>query len=89
LVLVLTWPDLTIANANISYRFGFGNDNGLKVGLRIKNLFDSTSPQQLVLGSTNDNVLVQKQRTPNFDGQLGFGIIQIPRRLLFTLSYDF
>ncbi len=82
-------PDLTIANANLSYRFGLNNGNGLKVGMRIKNLFDSTSPQQLVLGSTNDNVLVQKQSTPEFNGQLGFGIIQIPRRVLLTLSYDF
>jgi len=83
-------PDLTIANANIHYRFGIGdNGNGLKVGFRIKNLFDSTNPQQLVLGSTNDNILIQKQATPNFNGILGFGIIQIPRRLLITLSYDF
>ena len=82
-------PDLTIANANISYRFGLADNKGIKVGLRIKNLFDSTDPQQLVLGSTNDNVLVQRQATPNFNGILGFGVIQIPRRVLFTVSYDF
>lgn len=82
-------PDLTIANANLSYRFGLSNGNGLKVGMRIKNLFDSTNPQQLVLGSTNDDTLIQKQKTPDFDGQLGFGIIQIPRRVLLTISYDF
>ena len=82
-------PDFTTTNANISYRFGLNNGNGLKLGLRIKNLLDSSNPQQYVLGSTNDTVLVQKQRTPNFDGQLGFATVQIPRRLLFTISYDF
>ena len=82
-------PDLSIANANISYRFGIGDKQGLKIGLRIKNMFDSTNPQQLVLGSTNDDVLVQKQATPDFNGILGFGIVQIPRRVLFTVGYDF
>ena len=82
-------PDLSIANANISYRFGIGDAQGLKIGLRIKNLFDSTNPQQLVLGSTNDDTLVQKQATPDFNNILGFGVIQIPRRVLFTIGYDF
>lgn len=82
-------PDLTIANANIYYRFGLNNGSGLKLGVRVKNLFDSSGTQQLVLGSTNDSVLVQKQKTPNFDGVLGFGITQIPRRVLLTIGYDF
>jgi len=82
-------PNLDIANAHISYRFGVANGKGLRIGLRIKNLFNGADPQQLVLGSTNDNVLVQRQRTENFDGVLGFGIIQIPRRLLFSAAYDF
>ena len=82
-------PDLTISNANAFYKLGLKNGNGVKIGLRIKNLFDSSSPQQLVLGGTNDNVLIQKQITPNFDGVLGFGIVQIPRRVLLTIGYDF
>ncbi len=82
-------PDLDIANANISYRFGIAGGKGLRIGLRIKNLFNGADPQQLVLGSTNDDTLIQKQRTENFDGVLGFGIIQIPRRLLFSAAYDF
>lgn len=82
-------PDFSTANANVYYRFGFNNGTGLKFGIRVKNLFDSSNPQQLVLGSTNDSVLVQKQQTPDFNGVLGFGITQIPRRILMTLTYDF
>jgi len=82
-------PDLTVANANVYYRFGLNNGTGLKLGMRIKNLFNTSSAQQLVLGSTNDDVLIQKQSTPNFDGVLGFGIGQIPRRFLLTIGYDF
>ncbi len=82
-------PNFTTTNANISYRFGLDDGRGVRVGLRIKNLLDSSNPQQYVLGSTNDTVLVQKQATPDFNGQLGFATVQIPRRLLFTISYDF
>jgi len=82
-------PDLTVTNANIYYRLGFEGGNGLKFGIKVKNLTDSNGPQQLVLGSTNDNILIQRQNTPDFSGVLGFGIVQIPRRVLLTLSYDF
>lgn len=81
-------PDLTVANANIFGQIDV-NGNTLRLGLRIKNLFNGANPQQYVLGSANDTVLVQKQQTPNFNNTLGFGISQIPRRVLLTLSYDF
>ncbi len=81
-------PDLTVANANIFGQIEI-NGNNLRLGLRIKNLFNGANPQQFVLGSANDTVLVQKQQTPNFNNTLGFGISQIPRRVLLTLSYDF
>mgnify|MGYP000697986537 CR=1 FL=1 len=82
-------PALTITNANIYYRLGLNNGNGLKLGVRVKNLLNSAGPQQYVLGSTNDTVLVQKQQTPDFNNVLGFGISQIPRRVLLTVGYDF
>lgn len=82
-------PDLTIANANVYYKIGLNNGSGVKLGVRVKNLFDSSGTQQLVLGSTNDDVLVQKQSTPDFNGVFGFGITQIPRRVLLTIGYDF
>jgi len=82
-------PDLTIANATVYYKIGLNNGAKLKLGVRVKNLFDTAGTQQLVLGGTNDSVLVQKQRTPDFDGVLGFGITQIPRRILLTVGYDF
>jgi len=82
-------PDLTIANANVYYKFGLNNGAGIKLGVRVKNLFDSAGTQQLVLGSTNDSVLVQKQRTPDFNDVYAFGITQIPRRVLLTIGYDF
>lgn len=82
-------PDLTIANGNIYANWPMDNGNNLRLGIRVKNLFDGSAPQQFVLGSTNDSVLVQKQKTPNFNNVLGFGISQIPRRVLITLGYDF
>ena len=82
-------PDLTLSNANIYYRFKFSNGSGVKVGARIKNLFNSAAPQTYVLGDANDTVLVQKQITPDFTNTLGFGIGQIPRRILLTVGYDF
>ena len=81
-------PDLTNINANIYGNIPVNGKN-VRVGLRIRNLLDTAHPQQLVLGSTNDDLLVQKQATPDFDGVLGFGIVQIPRRVLVTVSYDF
>ncbi|MEM6699466.1 MAG: TonB-dependent receptor, partial [Bacteroidota bacterium] len=82
-------PNLTIANANVFGRHPMSNGNAIRLGVRIKNLFDSANPQQLVLGSTNDDTLIQKQRTPEFNGILGFATMQIPRRVLITLGYDF
>jgi len=82
-------PNLTVANANIYGQFPLNNGSNVKLGLRVKNLFNSANPQQLLLGSTNADLLIQKQATPDFNGQLGFAIIQIPRRVLLTLSYDF
>ena len=81
-------PDFTTMNANIFGKINVGG-NDLRLGIRVKNLLDSANPQQVVLGSTNDNVLVQKQATPDFTDVLGFGVIQLPRRILITLSYDF
>ena len=87
-------PNLTIANANLYGKYPLANGSAIRLGIRIKNLLDSANPQQLVLGSTNDDILVQKQATPDFvtadDGNVfGFGILQTPRRILITLGYDF
>ncbi len=86
-------PDLTILNANIFGQYPLANNSKIRLGLRIKNLLDTSLPQQLVLGSTNDDLLVQQQATPNFNNGtndiLGFGISQIPRRILLTIGYDF
>ncbi|MEM6800089.1 MAG: TonB-dependent receptor [Bacteroidota bacterium] len=82
-------PNLSISNFNVYGQLPVADDNIIRLGIRIKNLFNSANPQQLVLGSTNDDILVQRQTTPDFTNVLGFGVIQIPRRILITLSYDF
>ncbi len=82
-------PDFTQVNANIYARFPFQKDMALKLGLRIKNLFDSDNPQQIVIGSTTDDELIQRQATPNYDGVLSFATIQPPRRILLTLGFEF
>lgn len=82
-------PDLTITNAYAFYRIGLSNGNGVKIGLRVKNLLDKAGVQQIVVGSTSDDELVQKQKTPDYNGVLAFGVVQIPRRILLTVGYDF
>ncbi len=82
-------PDLTVANANAYYRFGLSNGSGLRLGIRVKNLFDSNGVQQLMASTTEDDALILKQNNPNYTDVLTFGIIQIPRRVLLTLGYDF
>lgn len=82
-------PDLTVTNANAFYKIGLNNGNGVKIGLRIKNLTNNAGIQQIVVGSTSDDELVQKQKTPDFNNVLAFGVVQIPRRVLLTVGYDF
>jgi len=82
-------PDLTIVNGNIYGRYAMDNGSAIKLGLRIKNLLDGANPQQIVIGSTNVDELVQRQATPNFTDTYGFAVMQIPRRILLTLGYEF
>lgn len=81
-------PNFTNHNFNIYGQLPVG-ENSIRLGVRVKNMFNSANPQQLVLGSANDEVLRQKQATPDFNNILGFATVQIPRRILLTLSYDF
>ncbi len=82
-------PDLTIVNGNLYGRYVLGNDSAIKLGVRVKNLLGGENPQQLVLGSTSPDILAQKQATPDFTNTLGFATMQIPRRILLTVGYDF
>lgn len=82
-------PNFANSNFNIYGQLPSENGNTIRLGVRIKNLFNSANAQQLVLGSSNDEVLRQKQATPDFTNVLGFATVQIPRRILLTLSYDF
>lgn len=82
-------PDLTIANGNLYGRYPLANGSAIKLGVRVKNLFDGADPQQLVLGSTSSDILGQKQATPDFTDIYGFATMQIPRRVLLSLGYEF
>lgn len=82
-------PNRSVYNAGVFGKISLNGTNELKLSLRVKNVFDTATPQQLVLGDNNDNLLIQKQANPNFDGVLGFGVVQAPRRILVTLGYAF
>lgn len=81
-------PDLSIINGGAHIKFPLGG-NILRVGVRARNLFNSTNPQELFIGSASDDLLIQRQRSSTYEGVLGFGVVQAPRRILLTIGYDF
>ncbi len=82
-------PNLSAYNLGGYIAFPFG-ENELKFSMRIKNLFNSENPQELLLSSGDDAALRERQLNPvSPEGRLAFTTIQNPRRILFTVAYSF
>jgi outer membrane receptor protein involved in Fe transport len=80
---------LSILNLGGYVRLPLRGGNDIQLGAQAKNLLNDMAIQGIAGVADNDTVLSTKQRNPNFTGLLGHGYVQLPRRILFTLSYNF
>ncbi len=79
---------LSIYNAGGFYAFPVG-ENEFKISVRVKNIFDGEKAQNLFTGGGLDEVIQAKIADRNYTDQLGFAVLQNPRRTLITLAYQF
>ena len=57
--------------------------------IQVKNLMNSEGVQSVAGISDSDGALSLKQKNPTLAGQYAHGYIQMPRRILATVSYNF
>ncbi len=81
-------PNLSIYNLGGYVTFPLGTDE-LKLSMRVKNLFDGASPQDLFVSSGDDSTLLERQNNPDPTGRLAWSTFQNPKRVLFTIGYKF
>ncbi|WP_394972690.1 TonB-dependent receptor [uncultured Croceitalea sp.] len=81
-------PNISIFNVGSYVTFPMGADE-LRLSLRIKNIFDNASPQDLFVSSADDSVLLERQNNPDPTGRLAWSTFVNPKRVLFTIGYKF
>ncbi len=82
-------PDISIYNIGTYVTFPFEGTNELRLSLRVKNIFDGASPQDLFVSSGDDSTLLERQNNPDPTGRLAWSTFQNPKRVLFTIGYKF
>lgn len=84
---------LTVLNAGAYLRYGMANGKEVRFGMQVKNLGNRQSVQQIAGLTETSTALGQMQRTPDyrFSGVpiWAQGYIQLPRRWLAYISFDF
>ena len=85
----LNYPTMTIADANVSYRFKLKNESGLRLKASVTNLLDNQAAMNVVSGSTDNFYKLAKDA--NYTGNFANvrGVPQLPRRVYVTLEYLF
>ncbi|MDB4293405.1 TonB-dependent receptor, partial [Maribacter sp.] len=81
-------PNLSIYSLGGYVTFPLGTDE-LKLSMRVKNIFDGASPQDLFVSSGDDSTLLERQNNPDTTGRLAWSTFQNPKRVLFTIGYKF
>ncbi len=82
-------PNLSVYNAGAHYALQLGTGE-VKIGFRIKNVFNLATPQLIFATNRGDAQLREKQANPNpGEDRLAWAIIQNPRRVLLTIGYNF
>lgn len=85
---VIDLGTLTILNAGAYAKLPIKKTE-MRLGVQAKNLTNATAIQGIAGIAENDTALSTKQRNPNFENLLAHGYVQLPRRILLYLSYDF
>jgi iron complex outermembrane recepter protein len=91
---VLKYKDLMVMNAGAYVRFGLKNNQDVRIGIQAKNLANQKNIQNIPGLTASDLALAQKQRTPTFTSSTnipiwGQGYVQLPRRVLVYIAFDF
>ncbi len=81
--------NLSIYNIGGFVNFPLGTNQNLRLSLRVKNLFDGANAQNLFTGGGLDEIIQSTIADPNYSNQLGFAVLQNPKRVLFTVAYSF
>lgn len=80
---------LSILNAGAYVKLPMKGASELRLGAQAKNLLNATAVQGIAGVADNDTVLRTKQQNPTFANLLAHGYVQLPRRILITLTYSF
>lgn len=98
---VLKYDNLIILNAGAYVNVPFKGKTEIRIGAQVKNLSNNQSIQNIAGLGAGDVALGQKQKTPNWilpetiagnavNTQIwGQGYVQLPRRFLIYMSFDF
>jgi iron complex outermembrane recepter protein len=90
---IIKYDNLIILNAGGYVRLPLKGKQELRLGAQVKNLSNRQSVQNIAGLSASELALGQKQKTPNWSDNTsqiwGQGYVQLPRRVLITLGFDF
>jgi outer membrane receptor protein involved in Fe transport len=87
---ILELGALEILNAGAYLKVPIKNGgSNLRLGAQGRNLLNSEGVQGIAGTSDNDTILRTKQSNPTFANLLAHGYLQLPRRLMFYLSFQF
>jgi outer membrane receptor protein involved in Fe transport len=90
---VIKYDNLIVLNAGGYVRLPFKTKQEIRLGLQVKNLSNRQSIQNIAGLSASELALGQKQKTATWSDATspiwGQGYVQLPRRVLITLGFDF
>jgi iron complex outermembrane recepter protein len=93
---VLAYNNLMILNAGAYFKVPLKSNGDLRIGLQAKNLTNRNDIQNIAGLTASDVALGQKQKSPNWLDATsanrpiwGQGYVQLPRRVLIYISFDF
>jgi outer membrane receptor protein involved in Fe transport len=85
---ILELPSLSNINAGVYGNIPLG-ENTFRVGIQARNLTNEEALVNIAGASDNDTILLRKQGVAAQSGAYAHGYLQLPRRILFYVSYTF
>ncbi len=93
---LIKFDNLIVLNAGAFVRLPMKVKQEIRLGVQVKNLSNNQSVQNIAGLGASDQTLGQKQKTPDWKFTSGTatdiwgqGYVQLPRRILITLGFDF